>query len=173
MISILAYDQSAFNLTTVTTLIINVLHNSLAFINMQYSVTVLGDIPLGSLIARLDLDPLSVNSNIRYAFTVIEPALAPSLVPFTFSSNETSVIFTLSTQGLGLNREYVDRYMIEVTASQQSETVHTTVLVEVADVNDNSPTLVDTPGTVISIPKDVLLLPEQMPLTQTPEKIQG
>ena len=151
VISILAYDQSAFNLTDVTTLVIRVLYNSLAFTDVEYSVTVREDAPLGSLIARLDLDPLSVTPDIRYDFSMIEPALQPSLIPFTLSSNGTSVLLILDRQGHGLNRELIDRYVMEVTASQQNENALTTLQVAVADVNDNSPMLVDPPGTVIWI----------------------
>ena len=157
VISILAYDQSAFNLTNVTTLVIRVLHNSLAFTDIEYSVRVLEDVPLGSLIARLDLDPLSVTPDVRYAFNMIEPALPPSLIPFNLSSNGTSVLLTLDWQGHGLNRELIDRYVMEVTASQQNENARTTLQVAVADVNDNSPMLVDPPGTVIWISQDTAL----------------
>ena len=157
VISILVYDQSAFNLTNVTTLVIRVLHNSLAFTDIEYSVRVLEDAPLGSLIARLDLDPLSVTPDVRYAFSMIEPALQPSLIPFNLSSNGTSVLLTLDRQGLGLNRELIDRYVMEVTASQQNENARTTLQVEVADVNDNSPMLVDCPETVIWISQHAAL----------------
>ena len=157
VISILAYDQSAFNLTNVTTLLIRVLYNSLAFTDVEYSVRVPEDAPLGSLIARLDLDPLSVTPDIRYAFSMIEPALQPSLIPFSLSSNGTSVLLTLDTQGLGLNRELIDRYVMEVTASQQNENAQTTLQVAVADVNDNSPMLVDCPETVIWISQHAAL----------------
>ena len=151
VISVLVYDQSAFNLTNVTTLLIRVLYNSLAFTDVEYSVRVLEDVPLGSLIARLDLDPLSVTPDVRYDFRVIEPALQPSLIPFTLSSNGTSVLLTLDRQRLGLNRELIDRFVVEVSASQQNESAQTTLRIEVTDVNDNSPMLVDPPGTVIWI----------------------
>lgn len=153
VISILVYDQSAYNLTSVTTLVISVLHNSLAFTDMGYSVTVREDVPTGSLIARLDVDPLSIASDIRYTFRVIEPVLLPNLIPFTLSGNETSAIISLNGEGIGLNREYVDRYVVEVAVSQRDETARTRLLVQVADVNDNSP-LFDTQGTVISIPEN-------------------
>ena len=146
-----AYDQSAFDLSSTTTLIITVVHNSLAFTVEEYSLTVSEDVPLGSSVATLDLDPLSVSSEVMFTFSVIDPVLFPSLIPFTLISNRTSTIIALRSHGVGLNREHIDHYVIEVTASQQNETAQTTVTIDVADANDNSPRLLDTDGTVIFI----------------------
>jgi protocadherin Fat 4 len=155
VISVLVYDQSAFNLSNMTTIVINVLHNSLAFIQAEHSVTIQEDAPPGSLIARLDVDPLSVASDTTYTFSVMEPALLP--VPFTLTSNETSAIFTLNDEGGGLNREHIDRYVIEVTVSLQNESALSRLLVIVADINDNSPVFENPPGTVILIHEDTAI----------------
>lgn len=56
-----------------------------------------------------------------------------------------------------MNRELIDRYVVEVSAYQQNESAQTTLQVEVTDVNDNSPTLVGPPGTVISVPSHAAL----------------
>ncbi len=158
-ISILVYDQSRFNLTNTTTVVLTVIPNPLVFALPEYTATIEEDATVGSAVTTLSIATLSASSNINYRIDVIEPTiLPPNTVIFTSSGNGVpAVTISLASEGRGLDRENIPRYVIEVTASRpRNEMATTRLVVEVTDVNDNRPRFLDINGTVVSISEDAV-----------------
>ncbi len=156
-ISILVYDQSRFNLTNTTTLIITVVPNSLTFTQSEYSVTIDEDASPGSSVISLGIETLSASSDITYMTEIREPPGLPDPLPFTTSGNgRPTVDILLASSGAGLDREIADRYVLDITASRPNEDARTRLIVLVADVNDNPPMFRDANGTVVYIDEDAV-----------------
>lgn len=156
-IGIQVYDQSQFNLTNTTTLIITVVPNPLQFTQSDYTVNIREDAQLQTQVAVLNINSLSVSSDISYTFDIIDPVFPPgNLATFTHSGNGApAVSIALASPGTGLDREVISRYVIEVTASRPNEVARTRLVVMVEDANDNRPIFIDANNTVVSIEEGV------------------
>ena len=157
-VDILVYDLSRFNLSSTTTLAITVVPDPFAFTEEVYIVTVMENSPVRTIIANLPITNLSASSDITYSIEVTDPPSPPTgLTTFTYSGNGGHVLrIILSDPGTGLDREVVSRFVIEATASRPGGMARARVVVNVGDVNDNTPQFLDTNHTVLSIAEDAV-----------------
>ena len=160
-VSILVYDQSNFNLSNTSTVVINVIPDPLSFTQTVYTATISEQAHVGTLVTILPIQALSVSSNIMYSFGEIRPRLGGQR-KFTIGANGApAATISLSTSGTGLDREDIDTYVIEVRASRMgigtrpSETAQTNLTVTVSDENDNDPYFIDRNYTIITIKENL------------------
>ena len=149
-INVVAYDNSAFNLTDTTVVNISVLPERLQFTQAAYSVEVAEDLPGGEVVVRVPLQPLSASSRVRYHFNVVQPAGQTNV--FTIEGHGQSETVLRLAIGQGLDRETIDRYTIDVTAERSGEpSITATVSLTVTDINDNPPVFTDPDNSVIRV----------------------
>ena len=149
-IEILVYDQSRFNLSNTTTVVITVVPDPLVFTHSQYTVNISENANIGSLVYTLPIHSLSVSSDITYSFEVDPPILGEPT--FTSSGNGApAVAISLAEQP---DREVRDRYDLTVTATRPGEEAQATLIVIIIDYNDNRPLFRDMNYTMVTIPED-------------------
>ena len=147
-IRVVAYDNSIFNLTDSTVVNIVVLPERLQFTQETYTARPLENAAVSSRVIRVPLQPLSASSSVRYSIDVAHP-IGQSNVFSISSDGQVEAVIRLAR---ALDRETIENYTILVTAQRTGEqNVTATVIVNVVDVNDNSPEFADAPDTVIEV----------------------
>ena len=155
-VAVLVYDQSIFNLSSSTVVVIEVIPNVLEFVSTENFVSVPEDLSVGSLVASLTIQNLSVSSGIIYSIQVSRPSGIDRR--FTTNGNgQSSVNVTLFHE---LDREAYVLWQAEVTAMRTLRTrgveeARATLSITVEDVNDNLPVFSDSPDSYISVVEGV------------------
>ena len=143
-----AYDNSAFNLTDTAVVTISVLPERLQFTSAAYTVVVAEDLAVAREVTRVPLQPLSASSNVRYSVSVVQPVGQTGVFSIDGQEQSVAVLYLART----LDREVFDGYTISVIAERTGEpSITATVSVTVSDVNDNPPVFIDPANSVIRI----------------------
>ena len=152
-ITVQARDNSEFTLTSTSQAVITVQPERLDFTQPSYTTSIVENVPTGSTVTTLPIRQLSRSSDIRYSAVVTQPA-GQSSVFRAVGEGESQVNIILNSP---LDRELVDRYTVQVTATRadRSETATTTLTVDILDYNDNSPVFTDGNGAVVVIPENI------------------
>ena len=146
-------DDSEFTLNSTVQVVISVVPERLQFNQSSYTVSIAENLIVSSTLATLSIQPLSRSSNIQYRIAVTQPANSGN----TFTSIGVMVGQFQSEVRIILNspldREQVDSYTVQVTATRTdpSETATTTLTVNIDDVNDNTPRFIDSRDAVIFV----------------------
>ena len=143
-------DDSEWTLSSILTVIIIVQPFALQFTSTTYRADVLENLNAGFVVASLDIEVLSVSSDIVYSLQV---APVGGQSRFAVTSEPGLGVITLVD---ALDRESLDSYTITVTATRLDESTTTTLLVTVLDNNDNTPTITDDSSIPIPIEERIL-----------------
>ncbi|XP_043925518.1 protocadherin gamma-C3-like [Protopterus annectens] len=151
------YDGGYQQHSAVARIIINILDandNPPVFSQSQYVVTLEENAPKGSLVIKLNATDLDegTNAEIIYSFCASTAQKAQGI----FRLESVTGAITLSDS---LDFEEVNKYELYICAmdkGQNAEPVHCTVLVEIVDVNDNSPQIT-VKSASHSVPEDAPL----------------
>ena len=142
-----ALDNSAFALTATAEVQIEVRPQSLEFTQLTYSAAVPEDTSTDSTLTSLPIRTLSISTDITYSLRVTNPLGRDDVFSHQGAGQpEVQIILDVA-----LDREEIDEYTIEVTAtrppdvvtSRPEETATTTLTIQVLDVNDNDPVFTD------------------------------
>ena len=139
VITVVAYDNSQYNLSTVATVHIIVVPQTLQFVELSYTVEVSEAAPVNTELVTVSLQRLSVSSQVRYFLDVVNPPGQRGAFTFHHTNDGEVLINTMRE----LDRETIENYTIIITADRGSELAQTTVSVIVTDINDNSPLFSD------------------------------
>ena len=155
-VTVLVYDQSRFNLSNTTNVIIDVIPDVLEFTDSEYSVFVPEDLTRDSIVASLSIRNLSYSSDIRYNTEPIQPVGIPNR--FTTNGNGFRTV-TVSLAN-DLDREAYATWQVLVTATRSvrtrgTEMASAMLTVYVEDVNDNRPIFTDMSNTIINVVEGV------------------
>ena len=144
-ITVVAYDNSQYNLSTVATVYITVVPQALQFVELSYIVQVSEATPVNTELVTVLLEHLSISSQVRYFLDVVNPPGQRGAFTFHYTNDGEIIINTIRE----LDREANKNYTIIITADRGSELAQTTVFVNVTDINDNSPLFNDPPNATI------------------------
>ena len=149
-LTISATDNSVYNLSSQSNISISIIPNTLSFTRLDYEFTLTEEMGAGTMVGIIQIDRDS-------QATDIELRIVPSDVPFdiTPNSGENNRVLT----GTIRTTEEIDRddneqnnqFIFSVIAQRSavSETATATVVINIQDINDNSPTY--TGSTQLSI----------------------
>ena len=152
-LTVQAQDDSEFNLTSTVQVLVSVVPESLQFTQSTYTVNIAENLTVSSTVTTLSIQPLSRSSNIQYSITVTQPANSANTfrsIGVMLGQFQSAVRIILNSP---LDRELVDSYTVQVTATRTgpSETATTTLTVNIGDINDNTPRFIDSMDAVIFV----------------------
>ncbi len=156
-INIVVFDNSQFNLTDSVLLIVTVLPEQLLFEESEYTIEISESVDAGSELTRLLIRELSVSSEITYVLDVTSPVDEGAAFSIPGGSSPEAVISLAS--GQGLDRENIPQYQMTITAQRQfpvPQTATATLVINVLDINDNTPRFIDGENPVIRVNEETL-----------------
>lgn len=154
---IIVYDNSQFNLTDSVFLLVEILPEQLQFEQPSYTVDISEGVGIGSELTRLFIQQLSVSSSITYVLEVNSPSNEGDVFTLPGGSSPQAVISLAN--GEGLDRENINEYRMTITAQRTVPTLQTavtTLVINVLDINDNTPTFIDGANPVINVDEETL-----------------
>lgn len=147
IISVMARDNSQYNLFAEVTVQITIVPLPLAFVESYYTTESSEAIPPGTNVIAVQVEHLSVSSDVEYSLNTTYPSNQGSI----FTIHHTNVGEILLSTVRQLDRETAENYTIIVTGTRGSEYAQTTVFITITDVNDNAPLFMDQPNAVIYV----------------------
>ena len=147
IISVSAYDNSQYNLSAEAMVHITIAPFPLAFVELSYTTEISEATPPGTNVTIVLLNPLSLSSHVVYFLNVTYP----SGQQYVFSLHHTNLGEIFISTVRELDRETVQNYTVNVTATRGNEFAQTTVFIYITDVNDNPPLFTDPPNAVICV----------------------
>ena len=144
-----ATDNSMYNLSSQSNVSISIIPNTLSFTKLNYEFSLTEEMEAGTTVGIISID-----RNLQA--TEIELHIVPSSVPFeiihTEDMNNTVLNGTIrTTEVIDRDDDELNQYTFSVIAqhSAVSETATATVVINIQDINDNSP--IYTGNTLLSI----------------------
>ena len=152
-LTVQAQDDSEFRLTSTVQVLISVVPEQLQFNQSSYTVNITENSPVRSTVTTLSIKPLAESSNIQYRIAVTQPANSDrTFLPdgAMVGQFQSAVRIILNSP---LDRELVDSYTVQVTATRTDppEMATTTLTVNIGDINDNTPRFIDSRDAVIFV----------------------
>ena len=148
VITVLAYDNSQYNLSAEAMVHITIAPLSLAFVEPYYTTEISEASPPGTNVITVLLEPLSVSSLVEYSLNITFPPGQQYVLTLHHTNLGEIFISTVSE----LDRETVQNYTAIVTATRRdNEFAQTTVFIRITDINDNPPVFNDPSNAIIYV----------------------
>ncbi|XP_043925883.1 protocadherin gamma-C3-like [Protopterus annectens] len=157
LLTMTVYDGGYQQHSAVASIIINILDandNPPVFSQSQYVVTLEENAPKGSLVIKLNATDLDEGTNAEIIYSFSASTTSKALGIFTLDSVTGAITLNGS-----VDFEEVSRYEMYLTAIDKgpyAEAAHCTVLVDITDVNDNTPEIT-VKSAKHSVPEDASL----------------
>ena len=137
-LTISATDNSVYTLSSQSNISINITPNTLSFTESTYEFDLDEEMPRSTMVGTIQIDRDSQATDIELR---IDPSDAPFRITSNSDGNDRVLTGTIRTTAV-IDRDDNERnqFVLTVIAQHTNETANATVIINIHDINDNSPT---------------------------------